>query len=64
MATFVWKGRTLGGEMQSTCFGAQLNAAEHEHGRARRDATRNDGEPRSELVLGDRNPQAGTHHDF
>ena len=46
------------------CLGAQLNAAEHEHGGARRDATGDERQLGGELVLGDGNPQAGAHYDF
>ena len=52
------------GEVQLASFGPQLNPAEHEHRRAARDTTCDDGELGRELVLGDGNPQSGAHHCF
>ena len=52
------------GEVQLVSFGAKLNPAEHEHRRAARNTTRNDGELGRELVLGDGNPQSCAHHCF
>ena len=53
-----------GREMQLAAFRAELDPAQHEHGRAGRDAARDDGELGRELVLGDGNPQPGAHHCF
>jgi hypothetical protein len=50
--------------MQLPRFRAQLDAAEHEHRRPRRDAPGDDREPGRELVSRGRDPQAGTHDDF
>jgi hypothetical protein len=44
--------------MQATRLRAQADAAEHEHGGARRDGARDDSEPLRELLLRGRDPEA------
>ncbi len=53
-----------GCEVKTTCLGAQLDAAEHEHCGAGRNTARDDREPRGELVLRDSYPEPGAHYGF
>jgi hypothetical protein len=50
--------------MQAAGFGAQLDAAEYEHGGSRRNAACDDRQLRREVVLRDSYPEPGAHYGF